>query len=68
MISIHCCKDCPDRHVGCHATCETYIKEKKENDEMKQRVKDSHKIDIYKSGKAFERRNKQLRKYGKSFR
>ena len=29
---ICCCKDCvpPDRHVGCHSSCEKYLKEKQE--------------------------------------
>lgn len=28
--TIHCCKDCTDRKVGCHTTCERYIKEREE--------------------------------------
>jgi hypothetical protein len=27
------CKDCPDRFVGCHSTCEKYIQYKKEGRE-----------------------------------
>lgn len=30
---IRCCKDCSDRHVGCHGECERYISEKKSIDE-----------------------------------
>lgn len=30
------CKDCPDRQVGCHSTCEKYIEFKKEADEQRQ--------------------------------
>lgn len=32
---IQCCRYCgpPQRHVGCHATCETYIQAKQEYDE-----------------------------------
>lgn len=32
---IRCCYGCvaPKRHVGCHATCPNYIKEKEINDE-----------------------------------
>lgn len=32
---IQCCRFCgpPKRSVGCHATCENYIQEKKEYDE-----------------------------------
>lgn len=27
-----CAKDCPDRHVGCHATCDRYAIAKARND------------------------------------
>lgn len=30
------CKGCTKRTVGCHATCETYIKEKAENDRARE--------------------------------
>ena len=37
------CKDCPDRHQGCHAECEDYLAEReirlKEYAEREQRVK-----------------------------
>ena len=25
---IECCRDCNERHIGCHSTCNRYIKEK----------------------------------------
>ncbi len=30
----HCCKPCvaPERHIGCHATCEKYMKAKQKRD------------------------------------
>ena len=28
------CKDCADRHPGCHGHCERYLKEKAEHDEL----------------------------------
>lgn len=28
------CKDCADRHIGCHGECEKYIKYKQEHAEM----------------------------------
>lgn len=27
------CKDCPDRFVGCHSTCDKYIEFRKQRDE-----------------------------------
>lgn len=29
------CRNCPDREVGCHATCEKYNKEKAEHARLK---------------------------------
>jgi len=39
--AIKCCKGCkaPERHEGCHSTCERYQKEKKEHDEYKAKVR-----------------------------
>lgn len=32
-MKIKCCHECPNRHVGCHSTCEIYIKERAALDE-----------------------------------
>lgn len=32
---ITCCKDCQERHGGCHATCEKYIAQKAEHEAKK---------------------------------
>ena len=29
------CKNCQERHLGCHSHCEKYLKEKKLNDERR---------------------------------
>ena len=48
------CKGCEDRHVGCHSTCERYIKSREEHlklkDEMfqakdRQRIADNYIIE-----------------------
>lgn len=33
-----CCKGCTNRKVGCHATCELYINETKERQELKKKM------------------------------
>lgn len=40
--AIQCCKGCvpPERHEGCHSTCEKYQKEKKAHDEYKEKVRE----------------------------
>lgn len=30
------CKGCTERHLGCHATCEKYLKEKAQNDKERE--------------------------------
>lgn len=37
-IFVHTCKDCQDRHVGCHSTCERYINAKRTYEEEKIRI------------------------------
>lgn len=32
---ITCCKDCADRHPGCHGSCEKYIQQRAELDAVK---------------------------------
>ena len=35
MSFTYSCKDCTDRHVGCHGTCEKYKKESEERDAIR---------------------------------
>lgn len=30
MRIIRCCKDCKERHIGCHGSCKDYIEQSKE--------------------------------------
>ena len=30
------CKDCPDRHIGCHSDCDKYINYRKELEQLKE--------------------------------
>lgn len=32
------CKDCEKRKVGCHSTCEDYMKEKRQREELKRKI------------------------------
>lgn len=32
---INCCKDCNNRQIGCHSTCQLYNEQRKARDEMK---------------------------------
>lgn len=32
------CKDCPDRHIGCHSDCERYLAWRKVYDEWNSKV------------------------------
>ena len=37
-MAITCCKNCvpPKRHLGCHSTCEQYLREKAEYEKQKE--------------------------------
>lgn len=41
-IAIKCCKNCPNRHKGCHQNCEIYAKEKEEFSKKVQWLKDKN--------------------------
>ena len=60
------CKDCPDRYIGCHSTCEKYIEwrknEKQYNDGIKfkqniERIKEEHAIEYQYKRKRKRRRD-----------
>lgn len=40
-MNINCCKDCNERRVGCHSSCEVYINMKKKHDEIKEKIRKS---------------------------
>lgn len=46
---IWCCKDCADRHVGCHGKCEKYIQQNEEHQKMLAEIKKANDIQRYKS-------------------
>lgn len=33
------CKNCQERHLGCHSECEKYLNEKMENDAERERIR-----------------------------
>lgn len=35
----NCCKDCPDRVVGCHSACDRYILAKQKHDRLMKEYK-----------------------------
>ena len=35
--AIKCCVDCTKRELGCHSTCEEYLKQKAKRDEMNEK-------------------------------
>jgi hypothetical protein len=61
------CKDCPDRKVGCHSTCEKYILFRKERDELNEKIykqKEAGYAEYCRNMKALKEKQKQSRKYG----
>lgn len=39
MDGVRSCYKCEDRFVGCHSTCDRYLKEKQEYDERKEKYR-----------------------------
>ena len=39
------CRDCQDRHVGCHADCERHLEWQKQKDREKQKLSDATQAD-----------------------
>lgn len=61
------CKDCPNRKLYCHSTCEKYLNEKKENDRIRKLVQDNEELYRYTQTEKNIKFTKQVRKYGKSY-
>ena len=58
------CKDCMERYIGCHSSCEKYIEWRKEFDEQKKEIL---KVRIVEN-EANARRNAGIRKMQKNYR
>lgn len=54
MSSISVCKDCPDRKIGCHATCQKYIEQSEQNRKEKLCIWEARKIDEAQRDRAIE--------------
>ena len=55
MKIISCCKDCQRRKVGCHSSCEEYIKEKAAAEENRKKKVLAKEFDAYCSCKGKRR-------------
>lgn len=56
------CKDCPDRQVGCHSTCEKYItfaKEKRQQNETIKKAKHEENLKFSRMAKKYARLDKK---------
>lgn len=67
MSVIKCCKDCTERHLACHDSCEKYLSEKKEKqdamDRYRKETDGSRQLDVM----GVDRRIKNFRKHGRSY-
>lgn len=41
------CKDCADRHVGCHAECDRYLSAKAKHEDERAMIRDKRSKDLY---------------------
>ena len=65
-MRISVCKDCTDRKVGCHSTCERYIQDKARHDQLRKEIRISKELACYEKDRRLTDRARQIRKYGKS--
>lgn len=59
------CYGCEKRHIGCHATCEDYLKERAERDALNEKIraeKEKEKAAIGTAIQGFENRRIRTRK------
>lgn len=49
LVMMFSCKDCTERTVGCHGSCETYINERKEFDRIKAELNKTNEAGLYTS-------------------
>lgn len=52
-MRITVCKDCRERHLGCHDNCERYLKERNAYEELKQAIRKEKWIGQTLAGKRF---------------
>ena len=38
-MGIKCCKDCAERHIGCHGSCQRYLDEAKDANAERERLR-----------------------------
>lgn len=59
MGTITCCKDCTDRHIGCHIDCERYLAEQEQIAARKSREKPDQEWQAYEAKRFEERRRRR---------
>lgn len=59
ILGIKCCYKCvePKRHIGCHSTCEDYIKEKAEYEIKKQKQEKPFSYHLNSNGTMYSGKN-----------
>ena len=63
MMVNTCCKNCVERHAGCHARCEKYLTWKREHDALKVRIRLERERDVYTAVAKKESLNRMARHY-----
>lgn len=52
---IFACKDCPERKVGCHASCPKYREDKERREAERKEIKKDWQIDCYEASMRHKR-------------
>lgn len=59
------CKDCPDRAIGCHSSCERYIKQAEQLRKENERIYQEKQCDQAQVDRKLEARFRMLKKRGR---
>ena len=54
IMAIFSCKDCTERHVGCHSTCPKYLQEKAEHDKLREKIQKQNNNDFHLNSNGIE--------------
>ena len=54
MSQIYVCKDCQDRQIGCHATCQRYIEQSRQRQERKEAIRKQKDLENAQKDRAVE--------------
>ena len=63
LLNNPCNKECPDRHIGCHAECKRYQEAKRIHDEMRAEMHKDEPVRDYFAKSHVKKKDRYRKKY-----